>query len=353
MFRIPYAPPEGYLENEYGDEETTEEDNNENVQSLKSGEDTTCSQERKAQWLASSWKLDAFNEKLPPSERKAEWRKFRDQFQRICDCKIEVDPITKLKGMKIHAGEYLLNIIEMQHSSLGTVEDVFTETIRLVDRYFDSTCNKTQERMKFRQMKQKSDENFTDWVLRLESQSKFCDFQEEQRKEEFLQALIESSIPELAEKLYEASSFFDNDITKMIQHGQHLDVVRMKKVNNIVTTAVKTESNEDSTRPIMWVGDKGTFKNRNENRYEPYNKSSGDKRGNDYKPRNWVPSKECDQCARRHMPNRCPAYRSKCGKCGMIGHWAEKCRSNPRNRRWEKDNKEDVFKHVARINKGR
>lgn len=59
-------------------------------------------------------------------------------------------------------------------------------------------------------MKQRAEENLTDWVLRLEAQSKFCDFNEEQRKEEFLQALIGSSVPEFAEKLYEASSCFNN-----------------------------------------------------------------------------------------------------------------------------------------------
>lgn len=219
VFRIPYAPPEESSEDESLDESSVEG----KAKSSESHEyHHGISQEKKAQWLSSVWKLEPFNEKLPPSERKAEWRKFRDQFERISDCKIPVDPVTKLKGIKIYAGEYLLNIIGMQEKAIvGPVDDIYAETIRLVDNYFESTCNRTQERMKFRRMKQKADESFTDWVLRLESQSKFCDLSDERRKEEFLQAIIGSSVPELAEKLYEASNFFKNDISQTCASKNH------------------------------------------------------------------------------------------------------------------------------------
>lgn len=268
-----------------------------------------------------------------------------------------VDPGTKLKGMKIHAGEYLLNIIEMQEAVVvaGPVKDIYAETVKLVNLYFDSTCNKTQERIKFRQLKQRVDENFTDWFLRLEAQAKFCCFEEEQRKEEFLQALIGSSVHELAEKLYEASSFFNNDIGKMIQHGQHLDVVRMNKVDDPIAGKFKTESLlDDSTRPVMWVENRSSArsKNRTENRpYQRYQSSTG-KGDVEYKPRNWIPNnKDCERCGRRHSFNRCPAYRSKCNKCDKIGHWESKCRSYPRGKPWEEDKKDGILKHVARVNK--
>lgn len=349
MIRVPYAPPEGYSDDEVNGD--FEEIQGKSADSFQSEIDMKFSHEKNAQWLSSAWKLDPFNEKLPPSERKAEWRKFRDQFNRISDCKIPVGPVTKLKGMKIHAGEYLLNIIEMQEAAIGdSVDDIYVETIKLVDRYFDSTCNKTQERIKFRQMKQRTEENFTDWVLRLEAQSKFCDFEEEQRKEEFLQALIGNSVSELAEKLYEASSFFNNDIAKMIQHGHHLDIMRIKKVDEKVLTSIKAEPYEETTRPIMWVGNRETLKNRGEDRYKPY-RSYKEDRGNDYRPNSGVPLRECDQCGRRHVHNRCPSFRSKCNKCGNVGHWAEKCRSNLRTRKWEDDKKDNMFKHAVRINK--
>lgn len=203
MIRIPYAPPED------SEEELSEESRS--VELCK----------KSAQWLAGSWKLDPFNEKAAPSERKAEWRKFRNQFERICDCKVQVDSWTKLKGMKIHSGEFLLNIIEMKEAetiAAGPVDDIYNATLKRVNEYFDATCDRTQERIKFCQMKQDDKETFTDWVLRLEMQAKFCEFDVEQRKEEFLQALITSSVSMLAEKLFEAASFFKNDIPRMIQH---------------------------------------------------------------------------------------------------------------------------------------
>lgn len=350
VFRIPYAPPEESSEDESSDAEI--KIRGENSGSSKRKGVTRISQDPfQAQWLSSTWKLDSFNEKLPPSERKAEWRKFRGQFERIADCKNPVDPITKLKGMKIYAGEYLLNIIEMQEATIiGHVDDIYVETIRLVDSYFDSTCNKTQERIKFRQMKQRAEENFADWVLRLETQAKFCVFNEEQRKEEVLQLLIGSSVPELADKLYKASSFFDNDIARIIQHGQHLEIMNTKRANEKVATPMKTESFEESTRPIMWVKDREPSKSRNGNRFKPYHSSRGNS-NSDYRPRSYVTSEECNQCGRRHAPNRCPSFRSKCNKCGNLGHWAIKCGVKHRSIKRESDRKDDVFKHVSHVNK--
>lgn len=51
-------------------------------------------------------------------------------------------------------------------------------------------------------------ESFSDWVLRLEAQAKFCDFTDQQREEEFVQALLRRSIAEIADKLYEMSDMF-------------------------------------------------------------------------------------------------------------------------------------------------
>lgn len=362
MIRIPYAPPDGYLDepaSEESDLEETAVKNNstsveEMIEDMKRKENNAPSQnggntshhfqEYKYGWFSSNFsKLEAFKEKLPPSQRKAEWRRFREQFQRIMDGKNSVDPETKLKILKIHAGEYLLNIIEMQEAILVLpVEDMYTEVISLVNNYFESTCNKTQERIKFRKMQQKTDESFTDWILRLESQSKFCDFNEEQRKEEFLQALIGNSASELAEKLYEASSYFSNDINKLIQHGQHLDIMRIHKSEAVSNPVMESEvpHSELTPRPVMWVGKGDGFKERGRNnRYEPYQRTNRSQ---------FSSGKECDRCGRFHAVNRCPAYRSKCGKCGKIGHWVARCLQG---NDFERDKKNVLFKHVSRINK--
>lgn len=338
---IPYAPSE----------DESEDTSQSCCDEIESNQETSQKSELKTQWLASFWKLDAFNDKLPPHERKAEWRKFRDQFERIADCKIPVDPVTKLKGMKIHAGEYLLKIIEMQEETIvQPVDDIYCKTVELVNRYFELLCDKVQERIKFRQMRQREKENFTDWILRLESQSKFCDFENEQRKEEFLQALIGNSVPDLAEKLYEASNIFHNDIPKIIQHGQHLYALRIRKMENKMAASQNEKESEGlETRPIMWVAKKNfDERNRREHRFQPYKTRE---RRNYFNKRDSTTSKECDKCGKKHSINRCPAYRSKCHNCGKVGHWVRMCRGNGSYQKWSDDKKEEMLNHVAQINK--
>lgn len=41
-----------------------------------------------------------------------------------------------------------------------------------------------------------------------------------------MQALLRRSIPQIGEKLYEISDLFDNNIERIITHGQHLDHIR-------------------------------------------------------------------------------------------------------------------------------
>ena len=329
--RIPYAPPEGWIEE---DEEKLESEK--------------MMQQEKARWLSGSWKLEPFDSKIPPSERKVEWRRFRDQFQRITDCKMPVDPETKLKGMKIYAGEYLLSILEMQEAAVGEcISDIYTEVIQLVNKYFDLTCDRTQERIKFRQMKQQGAECFSDWILRLESQSKFCEITSDQRKEEFLQALFSNSSTDISEKLYEASSYFGHDLNKIIQHGQHLDILRIKRLEQAAINE-KSEivhDHENDVKPVMWINDrKGDMtKKRTQGRYEPYENS----RKREYVPRKQV--RDCYRCGRDHDASRCPAFRSRCSKCGKVGHWASKCRLSGNEASGDK--KISVQRHIAQINK--
>lgn len=196
----------------------------------------------KSEWLSGSWPLRQFDESLPTNKRKAEWLRFRDQFERIGSCKSPVDAVTRLTGLKIFAGSYLLSIIEMQEKRIlsgetNGADDIYKAIISALDKYFNEMCDTTKERMKFREMKMRSDEAFADWVLRLESQSRFCEFTEEQRKEELVQALLRRSVPEIAGKLYEMSDVFENSVEKIISHGKHLDYIQKEAKESGVGSA--------------------------------------------------------------------------------------------------------------------
>lgn len=112
---------------------------------------------------------------MATNKRKAEWFRFRDQFVRIASCKGTFDSQTKLDGLKIHAGAFLLKIIEMREKDIGAHVDPYSQVMKSLDSYFNQTCSTSKERMTFREMRMRTTEAFTDWVLRLETQAKFCE----------------------------------------------------------------------------------------------------------------------------------------------------------------------------------
>ena len=112
--------------------------------------------------------------------------------------------------------------------SSNQIGDIYEETVQQLNGYFTQACYVVKERMKFREMQMKEAEPFSDWVLRLETQAKFCNFGVQQREEEFLQALLRRSVTEISEKLCEMSNIFNNILERIIHHGKHLDYIRLE-----------------------------------------------------------------------------------------------------------------------------
>lgn len=365
-FRFPQAPPPGWLSEDEdipaevdngsdlteGEESSTEKSDGE-----ESGSEQQDGGHRvvPSKWLAGSWPLKPFDDSLATNKRKAEWIHFRDQFERIVSCKGRVDPQTKLTGLKIHAGTFLLSIIEMQEKTPQQGKDVYESAIASLNKYFNQLCDATQERMKFREMKQKETEAFADWVLRLEAQAKFCEFSEDQRKEEFVQALLRRSMPAIAEKLYEMSDVFENCLDKIINHGQHLDHIRSEAKESTTEAKqapIKEEGTEEEVEKpvnsVSWKSSKGK-------RFEPYKRqgtegSSGGSWSRSSAQQRFggmqFQNKKCRNCGRVHAPRQCKAFRAKCFECGKNGHFAEVCESKRSNN----DGRERVKTEAEKIN---
>lgn len=88
-----------------------------------------------SKWLSGSWPLQRFDENLPLNKRKAEWIRFRNQFERIIACKEQVGSAMKLSGLKIFAGNYLLSVIEIQENLLAGSDDIYSATVSALNRY--------------------------------------------------------------------------------------------------------------------------------------------------------------------------------------------------------------------------
>lgn len=309
-------------------------------------ETSNCSVEEKmddkefASWVSRKWNLVEFNGTRPVSERKDEWVSFIEQFERIIAVR-KLSSSQKLQALRIHAGALLNNIIKLQiERGVITGEEKYELVLRDLGSYFDETCDARQERFKFREMKMRNDESFVDFSLRCETQLKYCHFEKERADEELSEVLIKRSIPEISKHLLRNALTLQNNVFAIIKQGTHLDNIRRDELEN--------KEKEELTKPIMAVGVERRSQNYNNSRgrFVPFNRSD---RGNQERPRNWVPKQrggmnskdsECGKCAGFHRLGDCPARYRRCNKCNRYGHYVRCCRSTITNDRMEQKNNE-------------
>lgn len=276
-----------------------------------------------ARWVSGKWNLAEFDGSKPISERKNEYECFIEQFDRI----IEVRTLSskqKLQAFRIHAGPYLNEVIKTQIQR-GTVtsEENYNQVLSDLNQYFSRTCDTSLERTKFRDMKMKSEESFMEYVSRCEKQIKCCNFFKEQEDEEFLEALVKRSIPDISKFLRIFARSFQGDIYAVISQGTDLDNMRREQ---------KQQQEETEVRPVMAV-QKERFRATNRFRFSPYKNRFREEKE---RPRNWTHkfrasgpprSKICMKCGEDHQWGNCPANFRRCNKCRRWGHFAKCCKS--------------------------
>ncbi|XP_055639740.1 uncharacterized protein LOC129777483 isoform X2 [Toxorhynchites rutilus septentrionalis] len=320
-----------------------------------------------AKWLSGSWPLKSFDENLPLNKRKAEWIRFRNQFERIVACKEPVGSTMKLDGLKIFAGNYLLSVIEAHGNLPADSGNIYDATVSALNRYFEQTCDCTKERMKFREMRMGTSEPFVDWVLRLETQAKFCEFEADQRVEEFIQALVRRSVPQIATKLYEMSDVFNNNLERITAYGRHLDYIRTEAEESKHITKDESGNRMDEmnshegtvVKPVNAVAGRSSAFGQIRQGFHREVRSDAD--GNRFSSgragRFKNVSQSCSRCGSIHGPKKCLAYRVKCYTCGREGHFAAFCffkdgsaNGGPRGGHWRSGRDRMVKQEVERIN---
>lgn len=216
--------------------------------------------------------------------------------------------------------------------------------IHAISGYFRQGCDKTSERVRFRLMKMKEDDIFSDWLMKLEKQAKCCEFKGKAYQEEMLQMLYANTVPEIGLKLYEL--VYDDDYQKAVTLANRLDQARLR-----ARESISSKPELDDQTEAKAVNAVKAYRQERE-------KSEGFKGG-----RKWVPASrdreysyqrsnpyDCNRCGRKHQPKSCPAFQKECSKCHKTGHFAVKCRGKQSEVKTEQKNN-STLNNVARLNK--
>lgn len=323
------------------DESSDFDEENEDVEVTQ--DDTRMEDKEFAKWVSMKWNLDPFDETKPVNERKHEWGRFSEQFERIIGVR-HLSSKQKLQAFRIQSGQFLNDIIKMQMKrGMGAAEKCYEQVMLDLNAYFDQTCDAMQERSIFRQIKMSQDELFVDYQLRCEKQMKYCNFSIDQADEELADALIRRSIPEISKQLRLLAPTIQNDIFSIIKQGAHLDSIRKEEQLN---------NQEVEVKPVMSVR-RETFPKYNVNNHRQSQYQKNFQHYNE-KPRNWVPrfrnapiSKiiECGKCSRHHEIGSCPARGRRCMNCKRYGHFAKCCKSTT-----SRDSENEIKNEAMNIN---
>lgn len=276
-----------------------------------------------AKWVSMKWNLIEFDGTKPLCERKSEWERFIEQFQRIISVR-KMSSSQKLKALEIQSGRHLNDIIKIQRNrGLCLDEESYEQVIFELNSYFDQTCDTMEERAKFRELKMSSDESFVDFELRCEKQIQYCNFAKEQRDEELADALIRRSVPKISKHLRLMAPTFYNNIFAIIKQGTHLDHIR-KEENEI-----KAEV-DALIKPVMSV-QREKFAGKPRYVPYPYQRDDGFRQRQGYSTsgRTGTPNPGiCGKCSGKHPYGNCPAKGKRCMKCRRWNHFARSCREN-------------------------
>jgi len=190
----------------------------------------------------------------------------------------------------------------------------YSEVVEILKQHFKSTYNRMTERAKFREVKRMADESVSDFVARLKSASRYCDFGTSLNVNLVEQFRIGIKDGVIGDKLMDMPESQQEDMDKIVERAQGVELNR--KFNDLSTST--------SAQAVQAVG-----ASRHYNKQRPYQKQSTKVTfRNNAQPAAQRPSpaQRCFRCNRPgHVANdrACPAKNKNCNICGRIGHFAK------------------------------
>lgn len=169
-----------------------------------------------------------------------------------------------------------------------TEKENVTTILRKFRETFKSTFNKRYERRIFMKMQQHTGQSFDDFLLKLQTQVKKCDYHDDE--DMVIDMIIAGimSVPVKEKLLLEINLTFETALT--LCRTAETTKIELKEFRNDV---------QNHTLEVDYI------KQSRENQQEPY---------------------DCKRCGTKHGRRSCPAYMKLCEKCNMKGHLSKMCR---------------------------
>ena len=261
----------------------------------------------------------------------ADWRIFRQKYELYIlaaglDGKSDE---VKVALLLTHGGGELLRIYNtidfgapVTDSSGNITSDpskVLATVLKKFDEYFAPRKLVIASRYRFRCCKQNEEETIDNFITRLRTLVKQCDFSTERDEAIRDQIVFGCRDDKLREKFLREENISLLDTLKICEAHQ---------ASHKQMQIIKKEKEEKSTINKVRIKEK---EKKNKLRYKnsDYKNNSSSTNADDYSR-----LKECKFCGEKHIWSRkkCPAFGKKCSKCGQFNHFASVCKNGPQEK---------------------
>lgn len=246
-----------------------------------------------------------FSAKDNPSEEWKRWRKAYEWFESAAELSKKSEEVQAATFMNA-GGQELSELLETLNISDDNQKKV-AELKKAFEDYYVPQANLTYERYIFNKLGQQEGEKFDEFLVKIKTQAKRCDF-----------GTIHDSLVK-------------DKIVIGVINGKLREKLLTKKDLTLTTAIDMCRASEKATKQAGEIANEGQMVNAVEAR-------KWSKKGQSSAKRDQLHDEkfDCNRCGTKHGRANCPAFNKRCSKCNQKGHFASVCRTVSSNQRKSK-----------------